>query len=168
MSNPLEIEIRKDGEEAHILLRGALMESSAFQAEVNPHCKSLLIDLHEVRRINSAGAQVWVAWTRSFFSGKKVRLERLPTHFVQLASIVRNVIPEGVDIESFYVPYSDESGDSAEDVLFTKGKQFSEKELALPAFIRSEISGQSLRIDVLPQKYFQFLKWRYPGFMIAG
>lgn len=162
----LRAEIHREKDRVLVLFSGALTEASTLDLAPSTLGEAVTLDLQEIRRINSAGAQLWTQWLRGFTPEQRLRFERLPPAFVQLASVVEGVLPPSATVESFFVPYFDESRGESENVLFVREKQFTDRELMLPPFLRSPVTNQPLEIDVVPEKYFQFLKRCYPGIVL--
>lgn len=158
----LTVEVRKEGDRDLLVFSGALTESAVLTVDPTQLASRVVVDLQEVRRINSAGAQAWTSWLSKFSADQKIMFERLPPPFVQLASVVDGMIPATAEVDSFFVPYFDESRGEVENVLFVKDRQYSTTEVSPPEFLRSPVTNGRLEIDVAPEKYFRFLRRCYP------
>lgn len=161
-TNALTIEVRREAGGDTLVFSGALTELARIDVDPRELGDRVVLDLQEVRRINSAGAQVWTTWISRFSGEQKLTLTRLPPVFVHLASIVDGMIPARGEIESFFVPYFDPSCGDVDNVLYVKDLQFSSTEVLPPPFLRSQVTNEPLEIDVSPSKYFQFLRRCYP------
>ncbi|MBX3019972.1 MAG: hypothetical protein KF767_18945 [Bdellovibrionaceae bacterium] len=73
--------------------------------------QKFILDLRDLKLMNSVGIRAWVHWIRSFHSPNEVRLVNCPVIFLNIASIVSDVVPNGVRIDSMILRYvNEESG----------------------------------------------------------
>lgn len=116
----------------------------------------LLINLDEVTAINSLGIREWIKLMRTL-SAAKIRLTRCPKLFIDQVNIVKGMLPENSQIDSFYVPYYSEKHNLEKKIIFQRDVHFSEKFVNYNTTISGN-EGYSYDIDVNPARYFKFVK----------
>jgi hypothetical protein len=87
----------------------------------------------------------------------KIKIYNAPKSFIDQVNMVNGFLPKNATIESFYVPYFSESTNKEKKVLFEREKHFGQNSVEIKDVITDE-AGQSYEIDVLPNKYFKFIK----------
>lgn len=87
--------------------------------------ENVVIDLGEVRHVNSIGVRSWVQWIRSIFlmnPKAEIHLQRLPLIFIRLRQSFSDMIPETSRITSFFVSfYCPECMATHEELVETSG-----------------------------------------------
>lgn len=151
-----EIKVEKGGDAWKIDLAGVIDEDADF----NPHslngAPAVRLELGNIKSINSCGIREWIKWVGTAGTAP-VEYHHCPKIIVDQINMVQGFLPTTGKVLSFYVPYySDDSG-TEKNVLFTHGKEFSEKGLEAPPEIKDE-SGNPMEMDVVEAKYFKFLK----------
>lgn len=163
----LSVEVSQRGQQTDVVFSGTLDESAATKMPGEIKGKEIAIDLYRLSYISSFGADVWLRWLKSSFEpDSRVLVKRAPPCFVRVLNIIPSLIPIAWEIESFYVPYVSVTGKNSENVLFEKGKHFTEADLIIPPLLRSEIDNQRLEPDVHPARYFRFLWNRFENIKI--
>lgn len=69
------------------------------------------IDLASLKLMNSAGIRHWIRWILPLTKSTKLSLVNCPMIFLNLSSIVMDVVPDGAEIESFILNYLHVSND---------------------------------------------------------
>src|SRR5262245_47996782 len=82
------------------------------------------IDLGDIELMNSAGCGAWVKWVRGVQVKDGIFLHNCPPHFITQASILIGIVPAGVTVQSFFVPYFCDSCGASEQLRFELGKDF--------------------------------------------
>lgn len=75
--------------------------------------QKFILDLRDLKLMNSVGIRAWVHWIRSFQAQNEVRLVNCPVIFLNIAAIVTDVVPDGVRIDSMILRYVDEESGAA-------------------------------------------------------
>jgi len=163
--NSLRLDHQSENGNPVIFFEGSIDEASLLEFKL-PTDRPISLDLNNLSRVNSAGIQKWILWTRENTKAKVVTLRRINPSFVRVASITEGLFPSNWDIESFYVPYVNELNSEPEDILYVRDRQFTARELRIPPLVSSNLTQHRLALDVIPEKYFLFLKMRYPGIAI--
>ncbi len=163
--NSLKIDHQLEKGTPVFFFAGAIDESSLLDLKL-PTDRPVALDLHSLVRVNSAGIQKWIFWTKENLKAKAVSLRRINPSLARVASITEGLMPSTWDIESFYVPYVNESNSEPEDILYIRDRHFTARELRIPPVVSSTVTQHRLALDVIPEKYFLFLKMRYPGISI--
>lgn len=144
-----------------LLLRliGPITEVADFGPLKFSRLKPLEIDLSEITAMNSVGIREFAAWAAKL-ENKVLEFSHCPKFFIDQVNMIQGLIPPQSRFLSFYVPYYDRDSDEEQRVLFRQGLEFKGSgknlELHLPEILNEE--GVPLEIDVMPDRYFQFLK----------
>src|SRR4051812_47717224 len=89
---------------------GAIDESAsdALPAQIE---SSGVFDLGRVERVSSLGAAVWIRWLQKALRPEtKIIYRHISPSFVRVLNSLPDMLPTSAEVESFYVPYSNESG----------------------------------------------------------
>lgn len=76
------------------------------------HRQKFVLDLRDLKLMNSVGIRAWVHWMRSFAGPNEVLLINCPVIFLNIAAIVTDVVPEKVRVQSMILRYVDEESNS--------------------------------------------------------
>lgn len=114
------------------------------------------IHLDEVSSINSTGIREWINLMNRLKSAK-IRLTKCPKLFVDQINMVKGFLPVNAFVDSFYVPYFSEQSSSEKKILFELNKQYTGKVVNFENSITDE-SGVNFEIDIIPDKYFKFIR----------
>jgi anti-anti-sigma regulatory factor len=154
-----------DGE-CKIQMEGFINENTDFEEIRLADAKIVILDLELVRSLNSMGLRNWVSWVKTFRAKAQIFFRKCPRPVVDQMNILQGFLPMGAIVESFFVPYCCKSCDHEENFLATRGKDFMEgtidaKEgMFVPATRPCPVCGAQMEWDVIPVKYFSFLKYR--------
>lgn len=119
------------------------------------HRQKFVLDLRDLKLMNSVGIRNWVQWLKSFQPQNEVCLVNCPVIFMNIAAIVTDVVPDGARIESILLRYVDEEhGRGALRVLAQRPTESSWK---LPQAILSA-SGEVYEFDGILSKTLGRLK----------
>ncbi len=151
-------EILNDSGTTVVQLKGALdehaqMPSLAGLAEV-------YLDLEELSYINSVGVRVWIRWVQEAVKTTKIILIKCPALFVKNLSSIRGMIIKNVTIQSFYVPYYDDTYNERKNVLFIRDKHFMDDGTLHMPEVKSS-NGELIEPDIIEQSYFSFLRLKH-------
>jgi hypothetical protein len=67
--------------------------------------QKFILDLRELKLMNSVGIRNWVHWIQTFCTVNEVVLQNCPVIFLNIAAIVAAVVPGQVRIESFIIKF---------------------------------------------------------------
>ncbi|MBO9667396.1 MAG: hypothetical protein J7501_11370 [Bdellovibrio sp.] len=157
---PLQLSFAVADKTTTISLRGSLNEysSSLDGVEVNPQF-DLNLDLKDLKSINSLGIRNFHSWIYSI-ECQRLRLFHCPRVFVNQLNLVDGFLPAKAEIESFFVPYYNETSGEETQVLFTKFLEYKSVggkiKLTLPDVRDSH--DEKMEIDTLENHYFRFLE----------
>ncbi|MGZ5279564.1 MAG: hypothetical protein ACXWC9_06460 [Pseudobdellovibrionaceae bacterium] len=151
-----DIKIEKAAPTWKVSLAGTIDEDADF----NPHslagAPAVSLDLANVKSINSCGIREWIKWIGTA-GPVSVQYFECPKIIVDQINMVQGFLPASGKVMSFFVPfYNDDSGEE-KSVLFTLGKEYSEKGLQAAPEVK-DTAGQPMEMDVVEAKYFKFLK----------
>lgn len=148
-----------------LVLKGDINESVNFKNIKLIPGKHLIIDLSGIRLLNSVGLRSWVLWAREL-DYAVVSLRRCPNPVVNQMNILDGFLPLRAVIESFELPYMCESCGHEESHWAMRGKDYYERTADKAEWVKVKESipcpkcGEKADLDVLPLKYFGFLKGR--------
>lgn len=90
-----------------IELQNSIDETVAFP-DVPAAAKAVVIDLGNATYINSYGIRNWVKWAEELTQkvpGQKIEIAKMPLSFIRAFSLIKEVLPPKVKIQSFYANY---------------------------------------------------------------
>ncbi len=137
----------------HVRLAGDITEESSFEPILRSDAPVVVLDLAEVRRINSAGVREWVNFVAELARReRKVTLERCSVAVVQQLNMVVN-FRGNADVRSVFVPYCcGACGAERSELLEVVGPGAPD--------VASSIAcacGGTMEFDDLPETYLSFL-----------
>jgi hypothetical protein len=145
---------------------GEIDETADFHKIDLPKVKHLVIDLKGLRLLNSSGLRSWVLWTRTL-TIPLITIRNCPSVAVLQMNVLDGFLPMRAVIESFELPYLCESCGQEQRLWAQRGKDFMERmgDKAEWTKFEEEIPcpkcGKKAALDVLPLRYFSFLKARF-------
>ncbi len=152
--------------ECSVHIEGPINENTIFSQIDLQGAKILILDLEHVRSLNSMGLRNWMLWIRSLKSRSQTFFRNCPRVVVDQMNILQGFLPMGAVVESFFVPYWCSSCEHEENHLATRGRDFMEGTVDTPEGLTLTetrpcpvCSGQ-MEWDIIPLKYFAFLKYR--------
>jgi len=114
-----------------------------------------IFDLDRLESINSTGIREWIRFHQKF-PNISFHFRRCPKFFIDQVNMVKGFLPQNSVIQSFYVPYFNESSDAEKKVLYESGKEFKGAELRHPDLVLDE-NNLPMELDVVEARYFKFL-----------
>ena len=139
----------------NVFLEGPINESFAsFDLQVNRD-KSIRFEFSKVSSINSIGIRFWISWLHRN-PGIVYHFKNCPVCIVEQINNVRDFMPLGTTIESFFVPYYSEFTGEEKHELYVQKTDFQQGKSPLIKPI-TDSEGNSMEVDIYPQKYFKFL-----------
>lgn len=144
----------------HLLLRfhGPINEQADFAPIKLAKRPALELNLGEVTLINSVGLRGFAAWSAQL-ENDIIELSYVPKFFVDQLNMIPALVPDRTKVISFYVPYFDAESESEKLVLYRRGLEFEIKgqDVALKHPAVTSEQGREMEIDILVDKYFNFL-----------
>ena len=166
MDESLKIEQSKNGDQLHLVFRGDINENADFSDVSLVGAKEIVLDMAQIRLLNSVGLRSWLLWIKSFAGDSSLVFINCPRHVVDQMNILDGFLPLTARVESFLVPYYCEHCEKTDSVLAVRGKDYMEatadaKEgVTLPDEKPCPHCNQQMEMDVLKDRYFSFLKYR--------
>lgn len=159
-SSPNQFRVLISGKEKLLVrLIGPITELADFGPVKFATLKPVEIDLEEITAMNSIGIREFAAWTSSL-QNAVIEFSHCPKFFVDQVNMIRGLIPARSKIVSFYVPYFNPQTEEEKRILYRRGLEYdgvgAEAKLNSPDVTGSD--GKPMELDVIPEKYFQFLK----------
>ena len=139
-----------------LTLAGQIDESFPQDLHALKPAGDMVINLDQVKMINSLGIREWIKFMTAI-SAAKIDFINCPKIFIDQVNMVQGFITPNCKITSFYVPYFNEDSNAEKNVLYSQGKEFGEGFLNVAGSVKGE-DGSDLDLDVVEQKYFKFLK----------
>ncbi len=148
---------QENGGKLEIKIIGIIDEDTDFQTCPIAEAKEIHLKLKDIKSINSCGIREWIKWLAQNPMAKTFWYE-CPKVIVDQINLVDGFLPPNSLVESFFVPYFNEESEEEKQMLFTRGKEFSDSNLQSPEV--KDSSGNLMEMDVIEAKYFKFLKGR--------
>jgi hypothetical protein len=163
----LSFQIEKKSDHILLQLTGAIDEQAEFEKITLPETKQLVIDLKNIKTLNSIGLRDWSRWMSELtaITGGIV-FKNCPNIFVHQMNILDGFINANTTVESIIVPFYCESCNHHENYLAVRGTDYFEATADKPEKIMMsfekicEKCGKVSEADILKQKHFKFLKLR--------
>lgn len=165
-TDQIKVDVSKEGPDITISLKGTINEDAKFVPLEGEDSKRLIFDLEQIALINSCGLRNWVQWMAKESPHSQVVYKKCPKQLVDQINILEGFMPRGAIMESFYVPYYCESCGFEENFLAKRGTDYKEgsadspEELTIPLVKTCPKCEARLEADIVPDKYFKFLKYR--------
>lgn len=148
---------KKDSSGVTLEFQGDIDEDAIFPDSAET-LKKIHLDLNQVSQINSCGIREWIKWTKTFSSLSQVVLSNCPKLVIDQINTVDGFLPKGARIHSFKVPYFCSACDSLSSPVFKVEEVVKGGELQLPSTVPCESCKKEAEMDVIPERYFKFLK----------
>jgi len=152
----LQFKIQNEDTKTTINLLGQIDESFPSELLTLKINNDVLINLDQVKMINSLGIREWIKFM-NHLANLKVEFIKCPKIFIDQVNMVQGFITPNCKIKSFYVPYFNEDSNIEKNFLYSFGTEYGDGFLNVKANIKAD-DGSDLDIDVVEQKYFKFLK----------
>lgn len=145
----------------HFLVRmsGPINESADFGPVRFAKRPPIEIDMDEVTLINSVGLRSFGNWVCSL-ENPSIDFSNVPKFVVDQFNMIPGLVPPRSKVLSFYVPYFNAEKELEKRVLYRTGLEF-KAEGGNPNLVHPKVTdtdGNKYEIDVMPGKYFEFLK----------
>ena len=150
-----KLEVKKHNKEVRLVFSGSLNEQATLEDFDFATAESILIDLKDIQAINSVGVRTWLGFARKLPKDKKVIFQNLPKVWVDQCNMIKNFIPENLQIESLEIPYFCETCEKTTKV----NTAASQIEKVSPVMDCASCKKSAI-LDILPEQYFKFLKSR--------
>ncbi len=160
----MEMHFEKDVDLLTVSFEGEIGEEARFKPVEG--IKTILLDLDKVTFLNSCGLRSWILWIKEVPRDILKIFKKCPPMVVEQMSVLDGFVPQNSIIESFYIPYYCEDCDVDAKYLALRGEDFvgasvdSESEVALRDNMICPDCNKEMDLDILPQKYFKFLRYR--------
>lgn len=138
-------------------LSGTIDEHTDFSQLPQDVRGNLILDLRNVRSLNSVGCRNWILWLKKVKVGKNLICRACSTPIVHQISILHGFLPPNAKVESIHVPYYCDAC-THEESLLVNCQDVDMKTLSQDR-VCPECGGASL-LDVVPERYFRFLNQR--------
>lgn len=106
--------------EVQFTIPATVDDTTRFPTYRGFHGQKFILDLRDLRMMNSMGIRTWVDWVRGFMANNTVVLRNCPMTFMSIAAIVVDVVPNEVVIESMILRYIDSETNTSMRCLFTR------------------------------------------------
>lgn len=160
----LAYKLTQEGDDQVLYLEGEINEKADFSPAPLHFTGRLIVDMRHVKVINSIGCRNWILWTKALQAPGGLYLRACPSFIVHQFSILHGFLPEGALVQSFSVPYYCDSCGEAEEHTAENGRDYvmtaTEKSppTTFPESKRCPVCGETMSLDVIPERYFRFLK----------
>lgn len=113
------------------------------------------IDLNGIDCVTSRGIRSWLIWLEELDRTKQYFIKRCSRIFANQANLIREMLPGWIEVNAVEVIYYCDncSSNLSVDVSVRDGKPSA----ILPETIKCDSCGDAAELDILPDRYFQFL-----------
>ncbi len=150
MSN-LKVDIKAENDETILTLTGRIDEDADLSPILDHKDKNLHINFNHVDMINSCGIREWINMLDQLKG--KITYSHCPQAVIEQVNMVHGFIKPGINVESFYAPYYEESSDDVKMMLIKTSDVVDNK-----APVLKNDDGEELEFDAIEAQYFQFIK----------
>lgn len=163
MSFVFQIENKPEGCTLHI--SGEIGETAKFNQIGLPDIKHLILDLQNLNFLNSVGLRSLVLWMQTV-KCSVITIKNCPSVAVHQINVLNGFLPARAVFESFELPYTCDACGHKVRTWLTRNKDFMEPTADEPEWIKFEKQvkcpscGKDADLDVMPLRYFSFLKNR--------
>ena len=147
-----------------IVMSGPIDEETTYP-NVSPRLSQrIVIDCEGISYINSYGIQKWSLWMRAFDERVQFVFRRVPRRLVELFNSIKDFLPKGAVVESFYVPFECDNCEHEEPYWAQRGRDYVEAyqnhkmRIVLPDEINCPKCKGILKVGVWESRYFRFLE----------
>ena len=160
-----EFRMENQGGMQVLTMKGTIDEYADFKKIQVKSNGPLIIDLKEVTHLNSVGLRTWVTWARTLAGHQgDIMLRNCPQVVVHQLNVLEGFAPPNSVVESLEVPFFCEACEN--QVLYTaqRGRDYTESKNGVPEKIQMPMKmnckkcGEMMDADIMPVKYFMFLK----------
>lgn len=161
-----QVKTTQNGTECMIHISGAIDDQIRFPVIEFGQARTAILELGGVKMLNSMGLRSWIEWIKGFKDRVQLVFRNCPRSAVDQMNILQGFLPRGSVVESFIIPYHCESCGHTEDYLATRGRDFMEATVDVKEGVVVKpahpclVCGQEAKWDIIPAKYFAFLKLR--------
>jgi hypothetical protein len=143
-----------------------MIDENAKFSDINPKQNSqLVIDMKHVELLNSLGLRNWVTWVKTLkqYSGG-IFLRNCPNVAVHQMNVLNGFLPLHATVESVFIPFLCENCGHEFEYFASRGKDYKEAIEGEPESILMNLEqtcekcGNIAEADIIPVKYFAFLK----------
>lgn len=156
-------EYNESDNKVELKLSGSLDEDANFDSVPKNKKQLLIIDLEDLKLINSCGIREWIKWIRTLAPEVEVQICKCPKFVVDQINILQGFLPPKSLVLSFYVPYFCEECSLEKKQLFERGVHFKEHTRDQPVFVdyqlevRCDQCKTAMIMDIITTKFFKFL-----------
>jgi eukaryotic-like serine/threonine-protein kinase len=152
MDGSLSLKLDPKGDTTFVALAGDITEESDFSAILNATTPKVVMDLGEIRRINSTGVREWIKFVTSLArSGKQFKLVRCAVAIVHQLNMISN-FRGGGEVKSVLAPYYCADCDANHLHLI----DVSSPSVAIQQTLPCPTCKGKMEFDELPDSYLSF------------
>lgn len=153
MGNSLSWTIVDKEGSARIELAGEVTEDSDFRPLLEVTQPTIVLDLADVRRINSCGVREWIGFVNTLSStGRTVVMERCSVAIVHQLNMIMNFRGNAEVVSVFAAYFCAKCGVEHSRLIDLRGEAKAELEQPLPC----PTCGAAMEFDDLPDTYLAF------------
>lgn len=149
---------RKNGDKLLIKFSGGLDEDIVLPTLEFGGVSTIIFNFHKLTSINSCGIRDWIYWINKLPVDLNIVFRECPRILIDQINMMRGFLPESGKIDSFFVPYYCEECDETTDKLYEMDGNNSDAEFEVEEVTTCNKCKAKAQMDVLPLKYFKFLK----------
>lgn len=157
----MEVQTTHRSDSTILVLSGSLDEKSQFPAITVAFAKTIILDLGEIKTVNSLGIQRWVNWLGTIPFDHQLRLINCAPSIVLQFNMIDSFLTGNSQVLSVMVPFFCNIHEEEFTVKFTIGNDLvienGRVEVVKNVTVCPQNDGCQVEHDILPEKYFRFL-----------
>jgi hypothetical protein len=151
--NRCQVKSVNNNNTVEFVFSGCIDESLASYLDVFPKLPTFNMNFKDITSINSTGIREWIKLITKL-KDSQINCYHCPKVFIDQVNMVKGFVTENVII---HVPYFSEDASLEKVILLESGKNFQPNFVNFNEKIKDE-NGVEFEIDVIPAKYFKFIK----------
>jgi len=151
----LVVERKDEGNHTLITLKGTIDEEADFREVFSNLKPNVIVNLEEIRMINSCGVREWINTVTKIPTTSAIRFDRCAPRIVEQINYVANFLGSG-EVTSFYAPYFCVKCKAEVNVLLNVKDLIKNKPVRAPEQRCPTCKGP-LEFDDIEEEYFSFL-----------
>lgn len=164
--NTTNFDTKTENQLVIVTISGPVDENTEFPDLSKAARGVLRLELNAVTRLNSMGLKGWIAWMKSIPKNLQVEFSLCPRAVVDQMGILNGFLPMQATVVSFLVPYHCHKCGHETDVIAIREQDYLEantdfrEKVLLSAERPCPECGSQMDWDIVPQKYFSFMRRR--------
>lgn len=144
------------GSNLRLSVEGSINEDLQIDKLSELNGSTIVIDMNNVKMINSCGIREWIRMVEKFGSSVSIEYRNVPQIVIQQMNMIAGFLSKNAKVTTFYAPYFIEDLDEEKQVLL---RAEDIRDFKAPKQ-KTTVDGNEyeLDFDAIEEQYFRFLK----------